>query len=74
MTSSNYYIEFIGYLAILVCVFSFLFPNPKEQRGVNVIGCLLFIIYAYMIHNWVIMTCNIAMILINIRYFYLNRK
>jgi cytosine/uracil/thiamine/allantoin permease len=68
------YIEWIGYLASLVLLLSFLMRNITTLRYINSLGCLLFVIYGLLLGSWPITITNGAIILINIYYLFINRK
>ncbi|MEG9328059.1 inner membrane protein [Salinimicrobium catena] len=68
------YIEWIGYLASLVLLLSFLMRNITTLRYINSMGCFLFVIYGVLLGSWPIAITNGAIILINIYYLFINRK
>jgi hypothetical protein len=58
--------EWIGYLASLVVLISFLMKNIVRLRIINIAGCLLFIWYGYLLAiSWPIIITNAAIVLIN---------
>lgn len=64
--------EWIGYLATTVVLVSFLMKNVNNLRLVNSLGCLIFIVYAFMlepISKPVILT-NTVIFCINIFYIF----
>ena len=68
------YIEWIGYLASLVLLLSFLMRNITTLRYINSLGCLFFVIYGILLDSWPIIITNGAIILINFYYLFINRK
>lgn len=66
--------EWFGYLASLGVLVSFLMKNMKTLRIVNTIGCLLFVIYGYLLHSAPVIITNAAIILINLYYLIRERK
>ncbi|MFD2892773.1 uroporphyrinogen decarboxylase [Flavobacterium chuncheonense] len=65
--------EGVGYLASVVLIISFLMKNIKTLRIINSIGCLLFVIYGFMLAiSWPIVITNAFIFGVN--YFYLTKK
>lgn len=65
--------EWVGYLASLALMISFLMKNIKALRIVNSIGCLLFVVYGFMLAtSWPIIITNAFILGVNI--FYLVKK
>jgi uncharacterized protein with PQ loop repeat len=63
--------EFIGYLASLGVLLSFLMKEIKTLRIVNTIGCFLFVIYGVMLNSsWPIIITNVSIILTNLYYLF----
>lgn len=71
-------IEIIGYLASIVVLCSFLMKDVKRLRLVNIIGCLLFVLYGFMMPTirigLPIIITNAAIMGINIYYSFLVKK
>jgi uncharacterized protein with PQ loop repeat len=57
--------EYIGYLASVIVLISFLMKNIRTLRIVNSIGCLLFIAYGLLLFSIPIIITNAAIVLIN---------
>lgn len=57
--------EYIGYLASVTVLISFLMKNIRTLRIVNSIGCLLFIAYGLLLFSIPIIITNAAIVLIN---------
>ncbi|MEX1002312.1 MAG: uroporphyrinogen decarboxylase [Crocinitomicaceae bacterium] len=69
------FIEWVGYLASLGVLSSFLMRNIKTLRLINTGGCLLFVIYGFALNiSWPIVITNVAIICINIYYLYIAPK
>lgn len=67
--------EIIGYLASLGVLTSFLLKDITKLRLVNMVGCLLFIIYGFMLNiSWPIIITNGSIILVNAYHLLKNRN
>lgn len=44
-------IEFIGIVASVLVLISFVSSNMKKVRTINTLGCVLFVIYGVLIHS-----------------------
>jgi len=64
----NNYTEYIGYLASLLVLVSFLMKNMTYLRLVNTLGCLVFIAYGALLPSIPIIITNAAIVLINSFY------
>lgn len=61
--------EWVGYLASLVLMASFIMKNVNTLRIVNSTGCLLFVIYGFMLEtSWPIIISNGFILGVNIFY------
>lgn len=61
--------EWIGYLASLVLMISFLMKNIITLRTINSIGAILFIIYGFMLAiSWPIIITNVFILGVNLIY------
>jgi len=64
--------EWVGYLASLVLMISFLMKNINKLRIINSMGAILFIIYGFMLStSWPIIITNAFILGVNI--FYLSK-
>ena len=62
-------VEWIGYVASVVVLTSFLMKKIKTLRIVNTMGCALFVAYGFALDiSWPIVITNVAIILINTYY------
>ena len=68
------YIEWIGYLASLFVLLSFLMRNITTLRYVNTVGCLFFVAYGFLLDSWPVIITNVAIVLVNFYYLVVNRK
>lgn len=61
--------EGVGYLASLVLMISFLMKNINTLRIINSTGCLLFVIYGFLLAtSWPIIISNAFILGVNIFY------
>jgi uncharacterized protein with PQ loop repeat len=61
--------EWVGYLASLVLMISFLMKNINTLRIINSTGCLLFVVYGFMLAtSWPIIISNTFILGVNIFY------
>jgi len=69
------YTEWVGYLASLALIISFMMKNVNTLRVINSIGAVLFVIYGYMLHiSWPIIITNGFILTANIYYLTIKRK
>ena len=68
-------VEIVGYLAMLTLLVSFMMKDVTKLRIINSIGCLLFVIYGFMLNiSYPIVVTNTAIILINFYYLYIEKS
>lgn len=61
--------EGVGYLASLVLMFSFLMKNINTLRIINSTGCLLFMVYGFLLAtSWPIIISNAFILGVNAFY------
>lgn len=64
--------EYVGYLASLMVLLSFTMKDIKKLRLVNMSGCILFIIYGFLMPSFriglPIIIANVAILIVNIYY------
>ncbi|APY10102.1 uroporphyrinogen decarboxylase [Seonamhaeicola sp. S2-3] len=67
-------VEWVGYLAMATVLLSFLMKSVIKLRMVNLLGCLFFVIYGFMLSpiSKPIIITNSAILIINL--FYLVKK
>lgn len=70
--------EYIGYLASLMVLISFTMKRVKTLRLVNMAGCVLFIIYGFLMPTLriglPIIIANVAIFSVNLYYLFLKRE
>jgi len=63
------YTEWVGYLASLALIISFLMKNLSTLRIINSIGAILFVVYGFMLAiSWPIIITNVFILMANIYY------
>lgn len=61
--------EWVGYLASLVLIISFMMKNVNTLRIVNSLGALLFVVYGIMLTiSWPIIITNSFILILNVYY------
>lgn len=61
--------EWVGYLASVVLMISFMMKNLNTLRIINSIGALLFVVYGYMLDiSWPIIITNTFILGVNLYY------
>ena len=70
--------EYVGYLASLMVLLSFTMKEVKKLRLVNITGCILFIIYGYLMPTFriglPIIIANSAIAIVNSYYLFKMHK
>ena len=67
--------EWVGYLASIVLIISFMMKNVKTLRIVNSLGAIIFVAYGILLStSWPIIITNSFIFLVNIYYLTLKRK
>ena len=68
--------DWVGYAAMATVLVSFLMKNVNNLRMVNSVGCLLFVIYGFMLNpmSYPIIITNTAIFLINLYYLVLKKR
>jgi len=65
--------EWVGYIASIVLIISFMMKNVNTLRIVNSVGALLFVVYGIMLTiSWPIIITNSFILVLNI--YYLTKK
>lgn len=68
-------VEWIGYLASIAVLTSFLMKKIRMLRIVNTVGCALFVAYGFALNiSWPIVITNLAIIAINTYYLFLKKS
>ena len=66
--------EWVGLLASIVVVSSFLAKNEDSIRKINIIGALLYIVYGVLIGSFSNIFMNAILIAINVRRLWQDQK
>ncbi len=67
--------EWIGYLASIALIISFMMKNVHTLRMINSVGAILFIIYGIKLAtSWPIIITNVFILLVNIYYLTIRRN
>lgn len=68
-------VEWVGYLAAAIVLFSFLMKDIKKLRLVNMSGCTIWVLYGFLLQiSWPIIITNVAIFCVNGYYLYQGRK
>ena len=66
--------DWTGYLASVLVLSSFLMKNIRKLRTVNILGCVTFVIYGFMLNSWPVIITNVAIAGVNFYYLIFGRK
>lgn len=68
--------DWIGYAAMATVLISFLMKDVGKLRLVNSLGCLLFVVYGFMLVplSYPIIITNTAILFINLYYLFLKKR
>ena len=70
--------EYIGYLASFMVLLSFTMKAVKKLRVINMIGCVLFIIYGFLMPTLriglPIIIANVAILIVNLYYLFFKKN
>jgi hypothetical protein len=67
--------EWVGYLASVALIISFMMKNVNTLRIINSVGAVLFVVYGILLNiSWPIIITNVFILLVNIYYLLLRRK
>jgi len=69
----DYLVEWVGYVAMITLMISFLMKDIKKLRVINTIACLLFIVYGFMLNSWPVIISNAFISIINLYYLLLKK-
>jgi hypothetical protein len=61
-------VDWLGYAAMATVLVSFLMKSVTKLRIVNTFGCLLFVVYGYMLQSMPVIITNTAIFGVNIYY------
>lgn len=67
--------EWIGYIAMVLLLISFMMKDVKRLRIINSIACAFFVVYGFMLAtSWPIIISNGAIIGINFYYLFIKKN
>jgi len=68
--------DWVGYAAMATVLISFLMKKVNNLRLVNSVGCLLFVVYGFLLDplSYPIIITNTAIFLINLYYLVLKKR
>lgn len=67
--------EWIGYMASVALIISFMMKNVNTLRIINSVGAVFFIIYGIMLStSWPIIITNVFILLVNIYYLTIKKR
>ena len=67
--------EWVGYLASVALIISFMMKNVRTLRIINSIGAVLFVIYGVMLAtSWPIIITNVFILFANIYYLTIKKN
>lgn len=64
------FIEWIGYLASILIVISMFMKDIFKLRFINLVGCILFVIYGLIIEAYPVALANGIIVFVNLYYLY----
>jgi len=67
-------VDIVGYAAMIALMISFTVKDIKKLRIINTIGCILFVVYGFMLHSWPIIITNAFITIVNLYYLLKNKN
>jgi Na+-driven multidrug efflux pump len=68
-------VEWVGYIAAAVVLFSFFMKDIKKLRLINMSGCTIWVLYGFLLKiSWPIIITNAAIFCVNGYYLYKSVK
>ena len=67
-------VDIVGYAAMIALMISFTVKDIKKLRIINTIGCILFVVYGFMLHSWPIIITNAFITVVNLYYLLKNKN
>ena len=64
------WIEWIGYVASVLIVISLIMTSVIKLRIVNTVGCVLFIVYGFIVGTYPVAVSNLLIVFINLYHLY----
>jgi len=65
--------EVLGTIASIIILISFLYNDLEKVRIINIVGCIVFIIYGFSIKSFSVCFLNGSLLLIHIYYLLKNK-
>ncbi|MCX2679554.1 YgjV family protein [Galbibacter sp. EGI 63066] len=65
--------ELIGYAASLGVLLSFFMKDIRKLRMINSVGCILFVVYGFLLPSIPVIITNLVIVGVNIYYLYLRK-
>ncbi len=65
--------EWIGHMASVVVLSSFLMKDMLKLRIVNMSGAIIFLAYGILIHSWPVITTNSVIFFIHVYYLLIKK-
>ena len=62
---NNFWLEAFGYLGTLFVLMSMMMTSMEKLRWFNMVGSVISMIYAILMHTWPVVLLNLGMIIIN---------
>ena len=66
--------DWVGYAAMLTLMVSFMIKDMKKLRIINTIGCLLFVVYGFMLDSNQIIITNAFISMVNFYYLFIKKN
>lgn len=68
--------EWIGYIASVLLIISFMMKDIRTLRVINSLGCAFFIIYGFLLAptSWPIIITNSFIVLFNLYYLFFTKE
>lgn len=63
-------IEWVGYAASICIAISLIMTSVYKLRMINTVGCLLFVIYGFVVHAYPVAVANLVIVFINLYQLY----
>lgn len=68
------YIEWVGYIAMALLMFSFIQKEMTKLRVWNSLGCGVFVIYGILISSYPVIITNVFILGVNLYYLVLKKR
>jgi uncharacterized protein with PQ loop repeat len=66
-------VEWVGYAAMVTLMVSFLMKDIKNLRYINTVGCILFVVYGFMLDSYPVIITNAFISLVNLYYLFIKK-